>query len=112
MNLRSNRADDRKYCELSPTPGAWNGVIIHTDTPFSRKSTTQKKWTWLWSGLDWIWSVSWIADIIDTAELHRWVGLAVHMTQVHSDAKPYIKGVFNIIEAFCWDRNLDGWQLR
>ena len=57
MNLRGNGADDSKYREPSPTPGAWNDVIIYTYTPFPRKSTTQKKWTQLRSGLDCIWSV-------------------------------------------------------
>ena len=42
MNSRGNRAEDRKYRPPSTTPGAWNGVIIHTDTPFPRKSTTQR----------------------------------------------------------------------
>ena len=43
MNLRGRRAGDRKHREPSPTPGAWNGVIIYTDIPFPRKSMTQKK---------------------------------------------------------------------
>ena len=54
MNSRGGRAEDRKYRPPSTTPGAWNGVIIHTDTLFLRKSTTQKKWTHMRDGLDWI----------------------------------------------------------
>ena len=111
MNLRGRRAGDRKHREPSPTPGAWNGGIINTDNPFPRKSKTQKKWTRLRSGLDWIRSVSRTADVIDTSKLRQWVGLAVHMTEVYSDARPYLKGVFNAIEPFCWDQDLDGWRL-
>ena len=59
-----------------------------------------------------IWSVSWTADVIDTAELRRWVGLALHVTEVSLDARPYLKRVFNAIEAFHWDRDLNSWQLR
>ena len=75
-------------------------------------STTQKKWTRMQEGLDWIWKVSRTADKIDTGELRKWAGLAVHVTEVYSDGRSYLKGVFNAIEAFCWDRDLDGWQLQ
>jgi hypothetical protein len=33
MNSVGNQADDRKYRLPTTTPGAWNGVITHTDTP-------------------------------------------------------------------------------
>jgi hypothetical protein len=45
MNSRGNQADDQKYHILSVTPGAWNGVILHTNTLFPMMSTTLKKWT-------------------------------------------------------------------
>ncbi len=51
MNSVGNQADDRKYQLPTATPGAWNGVIIHTDTPFSIMSTTLKKWTRFKHGL-------------------------------------------------------------
>ena len=41
MNSLGNQADDRFFCQPSPTPGAWNaGVIIHTNPPFHMNSTT------------------------------------------------------------------------
>jgi len=112
MNSRGNQADDRKYREPSYTPGAWNGVIIHTDTPFPRMSTTQKKWTKLKAGLDWIWEVAAVVDVIETSGLRRIAGLAVNVTQVYSDARSYLKGIFNAIEAFRWGRDIDGWRLQ
>ncbi len=44
MNSLGNQADDRKYRLPALTPGAWNGVIIHTATPFPMMSTTESKW--------------------------------------------------------------------
>jgi len=41
MNSLGNQADDRKYRQPSLQPGAWSGLIIHADTMFLRKSTTQ-----------------------------------------------------------------------
>ena len=52
MNSVGNQADDRKYPLPSPTPGAWNGVIIHTGSPFTMMSTTLKKWTRFKHGLN------------------------------------------------------------
>ena len=51
MNSVGNQADDRKFRQPLERAGAWNGLIIHTDTPFPRKSTTAKKWMKFKSGL-------------------------------------------------------------
>ncbi len=45
MKFQGNQVEDRKYRLPTVTPGAWNGVIVHTDTPFPMMSTTKKKWT-------------------------------------------------------------------
>ena len=112
MNSRGNQASDRKYRPPSLTPGAWNGMIIQTDNPFPLMTTTQSKWSRLKSGLDWIWNLSRDADVIDTAELRRIVGLAVNVTEVYSDCRSYLKGIFNALESWRWDRDLDGWRLQ
>jgi hypothetical protein len=39
MNSFGNQADDRKYRLPTMTPGAWNGVLVHTDTQFPMMST-------------------------------------------------------------------------
>lgn len=111
MNTRGNQADDRKYRPPSFTQGAWNGVMIHTDTPFPRKSTTQKKWTKLREGLQWIKSVCEESEVIETARLRRVAGLAVNVTEVYRDARSYLKGIFNAIESFRSDRDDDGWRV-
>ena len=83
---------------------------MYTDTPtFPKMFTTQKKWTHLQDGSDWIWSVAQTIDVVSTIELHRWVGLAVPMTEIYADAGPYLNGVFNALESFCWNRDDDGW---
>ena len=112
MNSRGNQADDRKYRPPSLTPGAWNGIIMQTDTPFPHMTTTQRKWTRLKSGLDWIWETARDSDVIDTAELRRIAGLAVNVTEVYSDCRSYLKGMFNALESWRWDRDLDGWRLQ
>ena len=38
MNAHGNQADDCKYQLPTVTPGACNGVIVHTDTPFPMMS--------------------------------------------------------------------------
>ncbi|KAL7527269.1 hypothetical protein ACHAXR_004033, partial [Thalassiosira sp. AJA248-18] len=70
------------------------------------------KWTRLKAGLDWIWDIARDADVIDTGELRRVVGLAVNVTEVYSDCRPYLKGIFNALESWRWDRDLDGWRLQ
>ena len=61
---------------------------------------TQKKWTHLQDGLNWIWSVAQTTYVVSTVELQRWVGVAVHVTEVYADARPYLKGVINAMEMF------------
>ena len=95
MILLGNQADNWKYRLPMVTPGAWNGVIIHTNTPFLMMSTTLKKWT----GLD-ILSQSKDTGSFPTAELTRIAGLGVIIMQVYDDAKCYLKGFFNAIETF------------
>ncbi len=113
VNSRGNQADERKYRPPSTTPGAWTGLILHTDTPFPMKSTTQKKWTRFKDGLAWISRYAEGEDCtIDTAELRRIAGLGVNVTEVYADARPYLKGMFNAIEAFRSDRDPNGWRLQ
>jgi hypothetical protein len=100
MKLVGNQADDWKYRLPTSTPGAWNGVIVHTDTPFPMMSTTTKKWTRFKDGLSWIIDQSKDTGTVLTAELRRIPGLGVNIMQVYDDAKCYLKGFFNALEAF------------
>jgi hypothetical protein len=100
MNSLGNQADDRKYRLPTLTPGAWNGVIVHTDTPFPVMSTTVKKWTRFKAGLSWILTEGQDTSSLLTAELRKIAGLGVNIMQVYQDAKCYLKGIFNAIEAF------------
>jgi hypothetical protein len=86
MNLVGNQEDDRKYRLPTVTPGAWNGVIIHTDTPFPMMYTTLKKWTRFKDGSAWILSQSKDIDSVPTAELRRIARLGVNIMQVYDDA--------------------------
>ena len=111
MNGHGNQADDRKYRDVSLTSGAWKGAILHTNTPFPAKSTTGKKWNRFRSGLLWLSGLGFDAGVVETSELRRLAGLGVNVTEVYQDCRCYLKGFFNALEAFRWDRDLDGWQL-
>ena len=112
MNSYGNQADDKKYRRPTCRPGAWKGEIMHTDQPLPRKSTTVKKWTRFKDGVAWVIEQSRLGPTVPTAELRRIAGLGVNVTDVYQDARCYLKGFFNAIEAFRADRDPDGWRKR
>jgi hypothetical protein len=74
---------------------------MHTDQPFPRKSTTGKKWSRFRAGVQWVLQQQ--ADgspTVPTAELRRIAGLGVNVTDVYREARCFLKGFFNAIEAF------------
>jgi hypothetical protein len=103
--------------------------MTHTDTPYPVKGTTAKKRGRGRSGLKWIWDQcgfddgeedpikfidaqeSWDVQI-DTAELRRIAGLWIHLTELYTEGRCFLKGFFNALEAFRCDRDLDGWKLQ
>ena len=100
MNSLGSQADDRKYRLVSLFPGAWNGVIIHTSTPFPMVSTTGQKWTRFKDGLKWVLCHGGPRSMADTAELRRIAELGVHVTEVYKCGQAFLKGFFNAVEAF------------
>ena len=111
MNSLASQADDRKYRWPDLRPGAWRGVIIHTDTPFPMMCTTAKKWGRFRDALSWVLKQGGPGSTIDTAELRRIAGLGVHLTEVYKYGRSFLKGFFNAIEAFRDDRDHEGWRL-
>ena len=100
MNSRGNQADDRKYRQPSLQPGAWNGSIIHNNTPFHHKSTTAKKWAKFKDGLQQVHKAgSNRIGFILTANLHGVTGLGVIITEVYPTGRCYLKGFCNAIES-------------
>jgi hypothetical protein len=73
--------------------------------------TTLKKWTRFKDRLAWILSQSKDKGNVPTAEMRRIAGLGVNIMQIYDDAKCYLKGFFNAIEAFQSDRDLEGWHI-
>ncbi len=49
--------------------------------------------------------------ILSMAELRKIAGRGVNILQVYHDAKCYLKGISNAIEAFRSDRNPEGWHI-
>ena len=96
MNSLGNQADDRKFRQPSELSGAWNGVIIHTNTPFPTKSTTAKKWDKFKRGLERVVDSSVSGNaFMDTGDLRSIAGLGVNVTEVYSNGRCYLKGFFN-----------------
>ena len=46
-----------------------------------------------------------------TGELRRIAGLGVHVTEIYSEGRCFLKGFFNALEAFRFGRDDDGWRL-
>lgn len=112
MNSHFSQAADRKYRQPSPRAGAWNGLIIHTDTPYPHKSTTAKKWKKFKDGLRGILNTEAAGDgFIDTGQLRSVAGLGVNITEVYPNGRCYLKGFFNAVEAWRYGRDVDGWRL-
>ncbi len=111
MNSQGDQADNRKYRLPTVTPGAWNwnGVIVYTDTPFPMMSATEEKWTCFKDGLTWILSKLRSTGSPPTMELRKISGLGFNVMQVYQDAKCYLKGIFNALEAFRVDCDSQGW---
>ena len=128
MNYYGNQEAARKRRHVTLTPGAHNGIIIHTDTPHPKKSTTASKWRRGVSSLEWLLdqfgipkstqdpiryvkSLSHWESKVDTAELRRIAGLWIHLTEVYTEGRCFLKGFYNAMEAFRDNRDLEGWRL-
>jgi hypothetical protein len=62
--------------------------------------TNLKKWTRFKDGLAWILSQSKDTVSVPTEKMRGITRLVVNIMQVYDDAKCYLKGFFNAIEAF------------
>ena len=128
MNYFGNQCAGRKFGPPTLISRPWNGVMTHTDSPYPVKGTTAKKWNRGRSGLSWIWKQCDFEDnlmdpiayidaqdqwkvYIDTAELRRIAGLWIHITELYTEGRCFLKGFFNALESFRIDRDLDGWRL-
>jgi hypothetical protein len=128
MNYYGNQVAARKFGPPTLIPRPWNGIMTHTDSPYPVKGTTAKKWRRGRVALEWVWSQSglpsdlqdpigyidsledWDAHL-DTAELRRIAGLWIHLTELYTEGRCFLKGFFNALEAFRMDRDLDEWRL-
>ncbi len=62
-------------------------------------------------GISWILTEGRSKGVLSTAELQRIAGLGINILQVYQDAKCYLKGIFNTLEAFRSDRDPQGWRI-
>ena len=109
MNSYGNQADDRKFRQPSYWPGAWIGLIIHTNTPFPMESAKGRTWLEFKSGLECL-LFSYETDhiFIEKATLQSLVGLGVHITEIYVYGCSILKGFFNATEAWRGSRDLEG----
>jgi hypothetical protein len=109
MNYYGNQVAARKFGPPTLIPRPWNGIMTHTDSPYPVKGTTAKKWRRGRAALEWVWSQSelpsdlqdpigyidsledWDAHL-DTAELQRIAGLWIHLTELYTEGRCFLKG--------------------
>mmetsp|Transcript_5950 Transcript_5950/g.13021 ORF Transcript_5950/g.13021 Transcript_5950/m.13021 type:complete len:1140 (-) Transcript_5950:4782-8201(-) len=111
MNRLGNQEAARKRRIPSLAPGAWTGKMLHCTGPYPVRSTTLKKWKRGKDSLQWILDRADESSWIDTAELRRIAGVWVDLTDIYKEARCFLKGMFNALEAFREGRDLDGWRL-
>ena len=84
MNSRGNQADERKFRNPSPWPGAWNGLVIYTGTPFPMKSITGKKWNKSKKGLRCMLEVEAMCHrVVQIVDIQKVGGLGVNVMEVY-----------------------------
>lgn len=76
------------------------------------KCTAGKKRCRFRDGIKFVLDTAKTSTTIDTAELRQIAGLGINVTEVYADARCYLKGFFNAMEAFRWNQEIDGWRLQ
>lgn len=112
MNYYGNQDAARKRRFPSLAPGAWNGGLIHCTGPYPVKATTSKKWQRGVDSLEWLSNMFETSSSVPTSELRRIAGVWVDITSIYPEGRPYLKGMFNAMEAFRSNRDVDGWRLQ
>ena len=85
---------------------------MHTDTPFPMQSTTGKKWSTLWAGLQRVIKQSKGCADISTGRMRQIAGLGVNVPEIYPEGRPHLKGFFDVLESWRGWRDEDGWKLQ
>lgn len=115
INYLGQQDAPRKRREVSQAPGAWAGATVETipgEGVFA--SILPEKWKkaqdivkkWLKASLEED-TEKWI---INRKELERDTGFLIHVCLTFENFKPYLKGFYNTLNGWRWDRDSNGWK--
>ena len=115
INYLGQQDAPRKRREVSQEPGAWAGATVAT-VPGKGvfASVLPEKWNkargivkkWLDCAPekeeeDWV---------VNRKELEKDTGFLIHVCLTFENFKPYLKGFYNTLNGWRWDRDEDGWK--
>ncbi|GFH53884.1 hypothetical protein CTEN210_10360 [Chaetoceros tenuissimus] len=115
INYLGQQDAPRKRREVSQAPGAWAGATVETVAGEGvYASILPEKWNkardivekWLRCAPeeeeeDWK---------VNRKELEKDTGFLIHVCLTFENFKPYLKGFYNTLNGWRWDRDSDGWK--
>lgn len=115
INYLGQQDAPRKRREVSQTPGAWAGATVETipgegvyasilPEKWKKARDIVKKWL---DGAPEEEEEDWV---VNRKELERDTGFMIHVCLTFENFKPYLKGFYNTLNGWRWDRDLDGWK--
>ncbi len=117
INYLGQQDAPRKRRSITQCPGAWAGAVVCSEPGVGLfASVSQEKWSkardivfkWYHAGAKFEGKEGWY---IDRKELERDTGFLVHFTMTFDNFKPFLKGFYNTLNGWRFDRNKEGWKL-
>lgn len=101
----------RKRSEVSTTPRAWAGTIVHTDNQTVSVLISQKKWQKAKKWIDWLEACLSVGNKLNHKELERCRGFLIYVSRTYRSMKPYLRGLHMTIENWRDNRDEEGWKI-
>jgi hypothetical protein len=101
----------RKRRYLSQRPGAWVGLIIHTDQGCVTVLVSEAKWLKTKHWIKWMLESLTQSDMIDFKELERCRGFLIYVSRTYKPFVPYLRGIHKTIDNWRPYRDADGWKM-
>lgn len=101
----------RKRSEVSKTPRAWAGSIVHSDNNTVSVLIAEKKWAKAKKWLDWMHGCLESSSLLNHKELERCRGFLIYVSRTYKSMRPYLRGIHMTIENWRPNRDEEGWKL-
>ena len=101
----------RKRSEVSTTPRAWAGSIVHTDNDTVSVLIAQKKWLKAKKWIEWMHSCLAVSERLNHKELERCRGFLIYVSRTYKSMRPYLRGLHMTIENWRPNRDEEGWRI-